>query len=109
MGEGCEDSFKGENKLGLIDGMLERPKEQRDEEFTECHVWDMVNLMLCSWLLNIIDPKLQISIAYSEMTKIMWDDLKKKYGMPNTPKVHHVKANIASYKEIWVLECFVEG
>ena len=45
MREGYEDSFKVKNKLGFIDGTLERPKEQGDEEFIECHVWDMVNSM----------------------------------------------------------------
>ena len=59
-------ALKAKNKLRFIDGMLERPNEQEDEEFTECHAWDMVNSMLCSWMLNIIDPKLQMSIAYSD-------------------------------------------
>ena len=41
-------TLKAKNKLGFIDGTLARSKEQRDEEFTECHVWNMTNSMLFS-------------------------------------------------------------
>ena len=78
---------------------LTRPVEHGDNKFTEAHAWDMVNWMLCSWLLNIIDPKLRLSIAYSEMVKTMWDDLKKWYGMAKTPKIHQLKAGIANCKQ----------
>jgi len=92
-------ALKAKNKLRFIDGTLERPNEQEDEEFTECHAWDMVNSMLCSWMLNIIDPKQRMSIAYSDTTKTMWDDLKKRYGLSNTPKIHQLKDNIANCKQ----------
>jgi len=40
-----------------------------------------------------------MSIAYLEMAKTMWYDLKKRFGMPNSPKVHQPKANIANCKQ----------
>ena len=52
------------NKLGFIDGTLTRPAETSDVDFSEVNAWDMANSMLCSWLLNIIDPKLRMSVAY---------------------------------------------
>jgi len=85
-------ALRAKTKLGFIDAMLGRPNEKGNEDFTECHVWDMVNSMLCSWMLNIIDPKLRMSIAHSETAKTMWGDLKKRYGMPNTPKAHQFKS-----------------
>ena len=59
----------------------------------------MTNSMLCSWLLNVIDPKLRMSVAYSGTAKVMWDDMKKQYAMVNTPKIHQLKANIANSKQ----------
>jgi len=38
-------------------------------------------------------------VAYSETVKVMWDDLKKRYGMANTPKTHQLKANLANCKQ----------
>ena len=43
-------------------------------------------------------PKPQMSMAYSETVKIIWDDLKKMYEMTNTPKIHQLKVNIANCK-----------
>jgi len=61
-------SLKAKNKLAFINGTLMRPDEKDDEEFSECHAWDTGKLMLCSWLLNIMEPKLQMRIAYYDTT-----------------------------------------
>ena len=58
--------------------------------------------MLCSWLLNVIDPRLRMSIAYFsylDTTQIMGENIKKLYAMANTPKVHQLKPNIANCKQ----------
>ena len=81
-------ALKAKNKLGFIDGTLPRPKQKKGEEFSEADAWDMTNSMLCSWLLNVIDPKLRTSIAYSKTAMIIWDDIRKRYAMANTPKIH---------------------
>ena len=40
-----------------------------------------------------------MSVACSDTAKIMWDDLKKRYGMDNTPKIHQLKSDIANCKQ----------
>ena len=85
---------KAKNKLEFIDGTLTRPKAKEGEDFSEADAWYMTNSMLCSWLLNVVDPKLHTSTA-----KIIWDDMKKRYAMTNTPKIHQLKANIANCKQ----------
>ena len=92
-------ALKAKNKIVFIDGTLTRPTPKENEEFSEADAWDMVNSMLCSWLLNVVDPKLRMSIAYSDTAKTMWDDMKKRYAMANTPKIHQLKANIADCKQ----------
>jgi len=37
----------------------------------------MANSMMCSWLVNVIDPKLRMMVAYCDTAKGMWDDLRK--------------------------------
>jgi len=92
-------ALKAKNKLGFIDGTLERPRAEDDKEFSECHAWDIANSMLCFWLLNVINPKLKMTIAYCDTAKSMWDDLRKRYGMANAPKIHQLKANIEHCKQ----------
>ena len=55
--------------------------------------------MLCSWLVNVIDSKLRMSITYSDAAKIMRDDMKKHYALSNILKTHHLKAHISNCKK----------
>ena len=36
---------------------------------------------------------------YSDTAKIMWDDIRKRYAIANTPRIHQLKANIAVCKQ----------
>ena len=106
-------ALKAKNKLCFIDGSLPRPEPKKGEELSEADAWDMANSILCSWLLNIIDPKLHMSIGYSDIANIMWDDMKKRYAMANAPKIHQLKANIANCKQgdldSWMLVIFTQS
>jgi len=57
-----------------------------------------VNSMICSWIINIVDPKLHTSVAYVETALVMWESLRKRYTTPNTPKIDQLKTNIAAAK-----------
>ena len=94
-----QTALRAKNKLGFIEGTLERLEKAKDQEFTEADAWDMANSMLCSWLLNIIDPKLHMSVAYTDMTFGMWKDLKERYSVVNAPKIHQLNAGIANCKQ----------
>lgn len=86
------------NKLGFIDGTLNKP-EIKEGDFTEHHAWDMVNSMVCSWLLNVIEQKLHPSVAYAETAKAMWEDLQKRYGVASAPKIYQLKASICECRQ----------
>jgi len=60
------------NKLGFIEGTLKRAELKEGVDPTEYNAWDMVNSMVCSWIINVIDPKLHSSIAYIETATVMW-------------------------------------
>jgi len=51
----------------------------------------MVNSMVCSWFLNVIERKLHPSVAYAEPAKSMWEDLQKRYGVANVLKIYQLK------------------
>jgi len=58
----------------------------------------MVNSVVCSWLLNVIERKLHPSVAYAEMAKAMWD-LQKLYGVAKLPKIYQLKASISECRQ----------
>ena len=60
------DCLESKNKLGFIDGSLTRPELKEGEGFSTYHAWDMVNSMISSRILNVIEPKLRLSVAYAE-------------------------------------------
>jgi len=92
-------ALRAKSKLAFINGTLKRPAAREDEDFSEYDTWDMANSMLFSWLLNVIDPKLWMTIAYCDTALSIWAHLKKRYDMVNTPKIHELKASIVNCKQ----------
>jgi len=55
--------------------------------------------MTCSWIINVIYPKIRTSISYVETALVMWENLRKRYAVANTPKIHQFTTNIAACKQ----------
>ena len=55
--------------------------------------------MVYLWLLNVIDPKLRLNMAYMETTHEIWEDLNKRYSDANLSKIYQLKAIIANCKQ----------
>ena len=91
-------ALKAKNKLGFIEGTLKRPELKERDDPTKYNAQGMMNSMICSWIINVIDPKLHMSIAYVETAAMMWENLRKRYPVPNTPKVHQLKTDIVACK-----------
>ena len=70
-------ALRSKNKLGFIEGTLRKPVLKEGDDPTEYNAWEMVNSMICSWIINVIDPKLHASIAYIETAAAMWENLRK--------------------------------
>ena len=68
MAKGCTQS---KENLEFIDGTLRKPELKEGDDPSEFEAWDMVNSLVCSWLINMIDPKLHASVAYTETAKAM--------------------------------------
>jgi len=59
----------------------------------------MANSMICSWILIVIDPTLGTSIAYVDIARLMWENLKKRYAVSDAPKIHQLKTKPAKCKQ----------
>lgn len=68
-------ALKGRNKWGFIDGTCYKPK---DDE-TRTLKWDIVNVVVCSWLLNSIFETIYASHACCDLASDVWTELYKTY------------------------------
>lgn len=93
-----QTSLKAKNTLGVIEGTLTRPAA-KDGDDSEVQAWEMVNSMVSSWILNVINPKLHTSVASVDTAKLMWETLKKRHAVANILKIHQLKTSIANCKQ----------
>ena len=61
-------SMKAKNKLGFIHGSITKPTIKPGMDPEELNAWEIVNSMIKSWILNVIDLKLHTSVAYADST-----------------------------------------
>ena len=87
------------NKVVFIDGTISKPKMTTGAYSAEANAWIIVNSIVTSWILNVVDPKLHASIAYADSAEAIWENIQKRYAIPNVPKIHRLKAAIASSKQ----------
>jgi len=92
-------ALRAKNKLGFLKGIVKKPVLAEEGDPMELQAWEIVNSMISSWILNVIDPRLQSSIAFTDLAYAMWTTLKKRYSVANVPKIHKLKANIADCKQ----------
>ena len=92
-------SLRSKNKLGFIDGTISKPVKEEGKSVAEINTWEMVNSMVQSWIINVIEPKLHKSVTYVDSAQKLWDNIKKRYAIANIPKIHKLKAEIASCKQ----------
>jgi len=64
--------------LLFIEGTLTKPTPKKEEDLSEFNSWEIANLMICSWIVNVIQPKLYTSVAYTEMAYELLENLKKR-------------------------------
>ena len=85
--------------MAFIDGKIIKPVIKHGVYSAEANAWEMVNSMVKSWIMNVIDPKLHPSVAYVDSAQRMWDNIRKRYSVPNVPRIHQLKVAIALSKQ----------
>ena len=60
-------TLKAKNKLEFIKGTLKKPILKEGDDPLQLQAWEMANSIICSQILNVIDLKLQTSIACSKL------------------------------------------
>ncbi|XP_075095488.1 uncharacterized protein LOC107769240 [Nicotiana tabacum] len=65
----------GKSKLGFVDGRY--PKSKFEPEFHK--KWEKVNVIVLSWIMNVVRPGLLSSVVYASIAHKVWEDLKERF------------------------------
>ena len=81
-------ALRPKNKLAFIDGKLTKPILKDGTNSAEPNAREMVNSMITSWIMNIIDLKLHPSVAYVDTAQKLLENIRKRYSISNVPRIH---------------------
>ncbi|KAH9689145.1 hypothetical protein KPL70_015385 [Citrus sinensis] len=48
---------------------------------------------------NTIEPNLRSTVTYTEVAKLLWDDIKERFSVGNGPRVQQLKSELANCKQ----------
>lgn len=55
--------------------------------------------MIVGWIRASIEPKVRSTITYITDAYQLWEDLKQRFSVGNTVRVHQIKAQLASCRQ----------
>lgn len=89
------NALQAKRKLGFIKGTLKKP----DEESPDHDHWLTVNSMIVGWIRTSIEPNVRSTVTYITDAYQLWEDLKQRFSVGNTVRVHQIKAQLASCRQ----------
>ena len=92
-----ENALRAKRKIGFINGVLLMPDER--EKPTEAEEWRTVNSMIVGWIRASISPTIRSTVTFTADAFKMWSDLKRRFSVGNTVRVHQLKADLAACKQ----------
>ncbi|VFQ61822.1 unnamed protein product [Cuscuta campestris] len=60
----------------------------------ELGAWESNHSIICSWLCNSVDESIQRSVINHTIAFDLWNDLKKRYGGSNGPRMYQLKCEL---------------
>ncbi|KAH9764453.1 hypothetical protein KPL70_001531 [Citrus sinensis] len=88
-------ALRAKKKFNFVDGTVKQPAD----DSADLEDWWMVNSMLVSWIQNTIELNLRSTVTYTEVAKLLWDDIKERFSVRNGPRVQQLKYELANCKQ----------
>ena len=71
-----ENALYAKNKVGFVDGTLEKPSEAS----SDYRDWMQCNAMVVAWLTNSMSKELYETVAYAATARDIWVDLEEHFS-----------------------------
>ncbi|KAA8550762.1 hypothetical protein F0562_002446 [Nyssa sinensis] len=88
-------ALNAKNKLGFVDGILQRPDPTKPE-YTQ---WNQTKDMVLTWILNSINPSLATSLEYHTDSRDVWVDLSSRFSHGNNVRIYQLKRTLSSLQQ----------
>ncbi|KAA8525454.1 hypothetical protein F0562_007309, partial [Nyssa sinensis] len=88
-------ALNAKNKLGFVDGTLQRPDPTKPE-YTQ---WNQTKDMVLTWILNSISPSLATSLEYHTDLRDVWVDLFSRFFHGNNVRIYQLKRTLSSLQQ----------
>lgn len=88
-------ALRAKKKLGFINGKIKAPAPDSDDY----DKWWTADSMVVSWLLNAISKDISDAFVFCKNAKVLWDELKQRYGESNGPMIYKIERDIAGYRQ----------
>ena len=89
------NALQAKRKIGFINGSLKKP----DEGSSDLENWLVVNSMIVGWIRTSIQPKVRSTVTYISDAHQLWSNLKERFSVGNTVRIHQIKAQLASCRQ----------
>ncbi|KAH9672059.1 retrotran gag 3 domain-containing protein [Citrus sinensis] len=88
-------ALNAKNKLGFIDGSIQKPSSTSQDLKT----WERCNDMVLSWMLNGIEKNLANSLIYCDTPRSLWLGLEERFSQSNNPRIYELKRAICNHQQ----------
>ncbi|XP_019266605.1 PREDICTED: uncharacterized protein LOC109244035 [Nicotiana attenuata] len=80
----------GKSKLGFVDGRF--PKSKFEPKLRD--LWEKVNVIILSWIMNVVRPRLLSSVLYASSAHRVWEDLKERFDKVNGSRILYLHREV---------------
>lgn len=87
-----ENFLFAKNKIGFVDGSIEKP----DKSSKDYMAWMRVDAMIKGWLTTAMEKEIRSSVKYASTAVEMWLDLRERFGKESAPRAYELKKKIAA-------------
>ncbi|XP_062075565.1 uncharacterized protein LOC133779645 [Humulus lupulus] len=85
---------------GYVSGTSTKPKDDKDESFTEqLDLWDANNSKIITWINNSVQQSIGIQLAKYETAKEVWEHLERLYTQSNFAKQYQLEIDIRALQQ----------
>lgn len=88
-----EMGLAGKMKLSVVKGKIPRPEEETPQQDR----WDRCNVVVMSWIMNSVSPKIGESLIHSRCCIQAWSELHLLFGTSNDVALFNLRRNMSSF------------
>nr|XP_016460176.1 PREDICTED: uncharacterized protein LOC107783676 [Nicotiana tabacum] len=80
----------GKSKVGFVDGRFPKSKFEPERH----NLWEKVNAIVLSWIMNVVRPGLLSSELYPSSDHTVWEDLKERFDKVDGSRILYLHREV---------------